>query len=254
MEQQIMKQQIMKQQIMKQQIMKQQIMMKNISLMGILAAGLALSTPVIADQEGDVATHSFSANVGLVSDFLVRGVSASDERPALQGGLDYAHKSGLYASVWASSMAEWDGAEMELDVWAGYANSLGAINYDLGVFQYMFPGNSEPKTTEVYAGVEYKGLGVKIYRSLTKYFNNLDSEGTTYYDINYFHPLPADVELEVHYGVVDGRGEQPDYSEWRIGLNKSLWGFDFGASYNNTNLDRDSASGEHWVLSVAREF
>jgi uncharacterized protein (TIGR02001 family) len=44
--------------------------------------------------------HEFSANVSILSDYLYRGISQTNENFALQGGLDYAHSTtGLYVGV-----------------------------------------------------------------------------------------------------------------------------------------------------------
>ena len=49
-------------------------------------------TPVLAADS----PHSISANVGAVTNYIWRGVSQTDDDPAVQGGVDYAHSSGFY--------------------------------------------------------------------------------------------------------------------------------------------------------------
>ncbi len=56
----------------------------------VIAAGL--TTPAGAEEKTtDIGT--FSANVGLFSDYTYRGVSQTGQEPALQGGMDWAHDS-----------------------------------------------------------------------------------------------------------------------------------------------------------------
>jgi uncharacterized protein (TIGR02001 family) len=40
----------------------------------------------------------------VVSDYRFRGISQTDKDFAVQGGLTVSHESGLYASVWGSSV------------------------------------------------------------------------------------------------------------------------------------------------------
>ena len=61
-----------------------------------LAAAFALTIG------SNVASAEITGNVSLTSDYKFRGISQSDESPAIQGGLDYAHDSGFYVGTWAS--------------------------------------------------------------------------------------------------------------------------------------------------------
>jgi uncharacterized protein (TIGR02001 family) len=81
-----------------------------------------------------------SANVGVASDYRFRGVSLSDREPALQGGLDVKHASGLFAGSWASTITPNDGDDMEVDVYAGFAHTAGTIEVSVGTYAYLYPG------------------------------------------------------------------------------------------------------------------
>jgi uncharacterized protein (TIGR02001 family) len=100
---------------------------------------LALASPAAAAEpaEGGV---DLSANVGIVSDYRFRGLSLSDRKPALQGGMDLEAGMGLFAGSWASTIADYEGANVELDVYGGYAGSLAGINYRLSANAYFYPG------------------------------------------------------------------------------------------------------------------
>ena len=47
---------------------------------------------------------TFTSNVGLFSQYVFRGISQTNEKPAIQGGFDLGHKSGLYVGTWASNI------------------------------------------------------------------------------------------------------------------------------------------------------
>ena len=88
--------------------------------------GALIVVPMVASAEWEG-----SANVTLTSDYVFRGVSQTDEDPAIQGGFDLSHDSGFYIGAWASNVdfneedstdpAADDAADMELDLKVGYA-------------------------------------------------------------------------------------------------------------------------------------
>lgn len=88
-----------------------------------------------------------SGSVAIASDYRFRGVSQSDQRMAVQGGITVAHESGLYAGTWASNLAGWGtfgGANMELDLIGGYKTKLADhATLDVGLTWYMYPGGAD---------------------------------------------------------------------------------------------------------------
>ena len=70
-------------------------------------------------------------NVGAVTDYRYRGISQTRLEPALQGGADFAHKSGFYVGTWASSI-KWikdagGDADAEVDIYGGYKFAAGPV-------------------------------------------------------------------------------------------------------------------------------
>ena len=69
---------------------------------------------------------SFSANVGLYTDYVFRGYTQTQNEPAIQGGFDVEHSSGLYLGTWASNV-DWttaggymDKNSIEIDVFDSF--------------------------------------------------------------------------------------------------------------------------------------
>ena len=116
---------------------------------GLLGAGLVLPAAAHAVD--------LSANVAAVSDYRFRGISLSDRDPALQGGVDLALDSGLYVGSWASTIADYGGADVEVDVYAGYAGEVGLLDYSVAASAYLYPGGS---------GVNYGELQGEVGGSL----------------------------------------------------------------------------------------
>ena len=114
------------------------------------------------------APHTLSASVTLATEYLYRGVSQTNGDPAIQGSFDYAHSSGFYAGVWASSIELNSGttneASIELNYYAGYTFDLYGLSYDVGYLYYMYTGQNvdigEPE-------MDFS----EIYASATKTFN-----------------------------------------------------------------------------------
>ncbi|MCB5364712.1 hypothetical protein H0484_13225 [Pusillimonas sp. CC-YST705] len=84
----------------------------------------------------------FSGNATLTTNYMWRGVSQSDRKPAVQAGLQYSHESGLYASVWGSSVkfVPDNGARTEFNFVAGWSGNI-APDWALDVYglRYQYP-------------------------------------------------------------------------------------------------------------------
>jgi uncharacterized protein (TIGR02001 family) len=113
---------------------------------------IALDTASSAEDEPE---FTISGSATLTSDYRFRGVSQSDEGMAVQGGFTISHASGFYVGTWGSNLAGWGtfgGANMELDIYAGYAMPVGEGTLDFGVTWFMYPsGADETDFAEAYA-------------------------------------------------------------------------------------------------------
>jgi uncharacterized protein (TIGR02001 family) len=223
--------------------------MKKLSYLLILS-GL-VSVPAIAADS----PHSVTGNLYLVSDYQFRGVSQTNEDPAIQGGFDYAHASGFYLGTWASNVA-FGAANSEWDVYGGYAGTAGDLGYNVGLLQYIYPGYSDASTTEAYAGVTYKQFGLKAsYTISDDYFDMGNGDGTVYWDATANFELSAGLTLGLHYGYTAGAGGQFDYSDWKIGLTKEVSGFNVGLAYTDTDdKSLGDVSEERIIFSIGKTF
>lgn len=119
------------------------------------AAACAVAAPALAaDLGGGFAVNGSAA---IVSDYRFRGISQTDRRPALQGGLTLSHRSGLYGTIWGSSIDDYvyNGADQELDFVAGYRRSFGGTTVDVGALYYHYPnsGGIDSDFVEPFASV-----------------------------------------------------------------------------------------------------
>lgn len=185
-----------------------------------IVAGLAsLAAPASAQTEVDVAF-----NVGVVSDYVFRGASQTDEEPALQGGVDITAGS-FYAGVWGSNVDFFDDTDAEIDFYGGFRGEAGGFALDGGVIFYAYV--NEPNFAD-YNYTEFKlaasraigpaSIGAAVYYSPD--FFGID-ESATYYELNGGF---APVEKLTISGAV---GQQTldvtdDYVTWNVGATYAL--------------------------------
>ncbi len=224
--------------------------------------------------------HSLSGNINLTSDYLFRGVSQTTNKPAIQGGFDYAHESGFYAGTWASSV-DWVGTKddnsMEIDFYAGYTGSLPAdIGYDVGLITYFYPGDKiagapTPDTTEAYISGSWEFLTLKYSHTLSKYFvawagaGGEKTRGSNYLELNAEHDLGDGWGIAGHIGRQKVKKySAADYTDWNIGVSKDVGFGTVSLTYSDTNA-KDSeytwgANGDEKVadgrvfLAFSKEF
>lgn len=138
------------------------------------------------EEEKLKSPHTFIGNVSLVSDYRFRGISQTMRRPAIQGGFDYSHISGLYLGTWASNVDGtthfYNNTSMEWDFYGGYKGKFfpclsPELVYNIGLIYYYYPGGKSfaedsvrYNTAEFYFELVYKYLSVKYWQTLTNYF------------------------------------------------------------------------------------
>lgn len=212
-----------------------------------------------AEDTAPASPHTFTYNVGLYSQYIFRGLTQTNQDPALQGGVDYAHSSGFYLGSWASNISwlsdanSYESSSLELDIYGGFASTIGetGVGYNVGVLQYIYPGDKNPgvksaETTEVYGSLSYKWLAAKVSMVASDgAFGFRDADGSWYAELNANYPIgETGFTINGHVGRQEFKGSGngiADYTDWKLGATKS-WGngVNVGAYYTTTNA-RDSA-------------
>lgn len=113
---------------------------------GWVAAALLCVAPLAAaaQEEAESATlfgGTLSGNVSFATDYMFRGYTQTNQHPAIQGGVDWAHDSGLYFGAWGSNL-DWAGG-VELDLYGGYTWEIGGISYDFGAVYFLYPDEDD---------------------------------------------------------------------------------------------------------------
>ena len=110
---------------------------------GALADGYEVAAPAAVD-EGRKFTYSF--NIGGTSDYVFRGVSQTDNDPAIQGGarLQLRHPLRRRLGLDGRLRRRCPPANAEVDWYGGikptWNSPFGTINLDFGVIYYSYPG------------------------------------------------------------------------------------------------------------------
>lgn len=169
---------------------------------------------------GTATAGESSANFGVTSNYVWRGETRSDDGPAVSGGVDYAHDSGLYTGLWASDIVVKrvedgnveDSREYELDWYGGYHRRYGRVRLEAGLIAYAFPrGNvygfdtgslvsgteNDQDFVEAYLGLRYKWLEAK-YSYTDDYFGS--GERGAYSEVAW----RDEAVLQLHYGLKEG--------------------------------------------------
>lgn len=239
--------------------------MRKTLLAAAVAGAFSLPAGVMAADAAPTPIHTFTPNIGVVSDYLFRGVSQTRGGAALQGGIDYSHSSGLYAGAWGSTITwvkDWLGkGSTEIDLYGGYKNSFagGDWNYDVGVIAYTYPrhGNAQPtflanpSTTEVYGAIGYKWVTLKYSHAVSKNFIgwyggpafDQDTRGSNYLELNAAYDLGNGWGVTGHYGMqkvknsvaIPGGVNDANYNDWKIGVTKDVGFGVVGLAYSDTD-------------------
>jgi len=222
-----------------------------------LALATSFAAPVFAEDAAPAGPHTFTGNVGFVSDYIFRGISQSQHKPALQGGFDYSHSTGFYAGTWASNV-NWvretgmkTDNSLEWDFYAGYKGGFaGDFTYDLGILEYYYPGDvvsgaKNTNSTEIYGALGWKFVTLKYSHTVSdnlfgwyNFANNQKTQGSGYLD------LTANYDLGNGWGVNGHVGRQniknlsaASYTDWKVGVTKDLGFGTVGLAYTDTNAN-----------------
>lgn len=218
---------------------------------------MALACALLAGAGGAEAQVSGSAT--LVSDYRFRGISLSDERPAVQLALSYDHESGAYAGAFASSvrLAPEEGGVQALG-YAGYAaRGLGRLSWDIGAAYSHFSRPGGYSYAEYHVGAAGTDWSARLSYA-PRYFGQ--TAAAVYAEVNLTPGSERALVPLLHVGWL--RRESPPYyverSRWdaRIGVAYSLELLTFQLSWGTASDAGSYAEGNQhrsaWVLRVTR--
>ena len=201
----------------------------------LLAAGLALlSAPwAHADTPFGLAT--------VTSNFVWRGVTQSNNSPALQGEIGDQASSGVYASAWASTMDRGD-ARLRADLRAGYRTEFSSgVKLNAGFVVHRFDAPAFD-FNESFVRVGMAGISGRWSRDWV--------HGNDYFAVRDRIRLGSDYRLILHAGHTSGDTVH-SYDDIGAGFGKNInaWRLEVLA----TDTDHSTpGGGAHLILTVSR--
>jgi uncharacterized protein (TIGR02001 family) len=242
-----------------------------ISLAMPAIAPVDLATATMQQEETPAITISGSAS--LVSDYRFRGISQTDEGMAVQGGFTISHESGFYVGTWGSNLAGWGtfgGANMELDIFAGYVLPVGEGTLDVGGTWFMYPSGADTTDfVEFYARLSgtvgpVSLTGTVAYAPKQEALGNVfpvggpenpgDKEDNLYLAADAVYAVgDSPLSLKAHLGYSDGNpGLGPNgtsiaptgtYFDWLIGADVTpVSGLTLSVAYVDTDISEAEAN------------
>lgn len=195
-----------------------------------------------------------SGDITFTSDYAFRGVSQTEEAPALQGGLSLTDESGFYLSVWGSNVDFLTEGSLELDVMFGWS---GAINddwsTDVGIMRYGYPNTAVDGANfwEIYGSLSYKDLTFGLAYSDDYHMNS----GNFYYVYaNYSYALTESFSLDLHVGQNEYDDSSASYLDWSVGISTEVLGAGLSLTYVDTDMDNSYLADSRVIFAISKSF
>lgn len=190
-----------------------------------------------------LAWAQWHANVGLVSDYVWRGASQTQEDPALQAGVDYRSASGWSLGIWGSNVEFDDTTDIEVDGYLAYETEtdFGPV-VEMGYIRYHYQEFDD--ADEVFLGVSTDSLSLKVSHGFKIDWN--------YVEANLELPLPREFAFLAHAGLFTfDVGE--DVADWKFAVARSIWGIDVELGFTDTNMET-AFTDSRWILSLTKSW
>jgi len=215
---------------------------------------IVLATAVASILASGTAAADLSANAGVFSNYIWRGVSQTADSAAGQGGIDWSHDSGAYAGVWTSTIAN----AQEVDLYAGFAGEAGSLGYDLGVITYQYPLSPEINFTELYVSGTMSVVTLGVAYTVDGASANKDKafdSGDIYVNGSVDFPLGKS-DLSLYAGSYmytnDGKNNNGDLDYNHFGASISKDGF--GLALDKNDIDGGNADNVRVTVSYSVDF
>ena len=192
------------------------------------------SAIVVSTLMASTAFAGGSANIGVGSNYIWRGVTQTGDQAAVSGGLDYDFGNGLSVGTWTSNLD--DGLGYELDLYGAYGGKIGAADYSVGLTNYRYPTQNDADFTEVNGSLGFGPVSLGLAYTIDSDDDNTAtfSKGDIYYSLGFSKEIKSDLTVGAtigKYDFDDKAGE--DYTHYQLSLGKG--DFTFAVDDNDLN-------------------
>lgn len=233
-----------------------------LSLGGLML--VATAAPAFADDAAPPPAITITGGATVVTDYRFRGVSQTDKNFAIQGTFTIAHESGLYFTVWGSSIDSYVTASLaghqEIDIIGGWKKTVSGTTFDVGALYYFYPktkfagDTSSSDFIEPYVDIAHT-FGPITAKATVNYAPKqkalrLDqttgaSHDNLYLAGDFSASIPkTPIGLTAHIGhtwgpswlATDNNGSK-GYTDWALGATVTYKALTFGVTYVDTDAD-----------------
>jgi uncharacterized protein (TIGR02001 family) len=215
-----------------------------------LAAGF-VAAPAFAD-DAPKSDFTITGSVDITTQYRLRGISQTDNRAAIQGGLTVTHSSGFYLSTWASNLGGYGtfgGSNMELDLIGGYSKALGPVTLDGGLIGYVYPGTTGHNFMEIYASASGKigPVGAKLGTYVTPKQDAIGGHNVWVYGESALPISGTPITLKGHIGYSTGTSAYThgkDILDYSVGADFTYKVLTLNVSFVGTNYPTVRANNQ----------
>jgi uncharacterized protein (TIGR02001 family) len=237
----------------------------------LLAGGVVLALGFIVGSPDCAGADLWGGSLGITSDYLVRGISRSNDHAALQLDLHYLNSSGFVAGLFASN-TQLDpdrSGDAELNAFAGFAWSAGTDwRGKILASHYAYPWNRAGSGYDYdeldldLAYQEWLDVSLVYSPNAPRYHRLLGLYGATTEaaEVNLQWPVLGRLSATAGIGYSYYAGPDPGgYAYWSVGAAYTLAPVSLVVSYVNTTagakaLFYNAAADGRWIGTVIWRF
>jgi uncharacterized protein (TIGR02001 family) len=199
-----------------------------------------------------------TANVAFTSDYIFRGQSQTEHQPAIQGGLDWTHPTGIYLGAWGSNVRYSDvPATVELDVYGGYTYNFDSkTNLSLGLFYYSYFSGAQINTWEIPLALVWKTF--KLGVNYAPHWSGTDA-AAWYFTAGWADKIiwSTQLGLTAGYSVFGPTVGYNNYADFRVSVSRELVGVTWdisGVFVNQQQRQFNGADDPRVVFTASKSF
>jgi uncharacterized protein (TIGR02001 family) len=211
-----------------------------------------------APTEREPSKIEFSAKAGIASDYIYRGTTLSDRKPAIGAGVEATY-GWLYAGATAATVKLPTSPSAELTFAGGIRPSFANIDFDFGAIYFLYPSEIPGSNVDYWEASARADTAIgESFRAAGgfAYSPNVSNTGAWgwYAAAGLGYEVPARLPLDVSVLITGAAGyswfgnqspalggfELPAYLNWHVGMTFTRKLFNLDLRYYDTNLSKEN--------------
>jgi len=183
-----------------------------------------------------VSMADVSANLGMVTDYLYRGIYQEDS--SASAGIDYENDNGLYIGTWAADV----GDGVETDIYFGYGGEIGDFSWGVGYTGYYYTDDFDDTYSEINLGIGY-GM-FSLDHAIGEWDGFGSPEDYTFTSLTFAHPSGP----YITYGSF---GDEFDGDYFEVGYGFDWQGLDLSIALTSSSdlpVSQDNSDADYILV------